>query len=232
MVTQLNGSGGEFEGKTNDQIGEFCLATHRKMAKDVFAIGKAIKVVYDRIGGKKGEFKAWREKYVPYLSKATVYRYLAIAELDPAQIGENEGITELYRRLHILPAKPPADSTPTTGQSGKGTKKAVTKETPTPDSAGVAKVDDTQPSANEIGMAVPTTEPTAREDIQSQDEDMTQEQEQDFREAEVAAALIVAGKLAAKHGVSGDPKNLVAFLGEFGVQPGDIGALNTALAAA
>jgi hypothetical protein len=61
---------------------------------------------------------------------------------------------------------------------------------------------------------------------------MTQEQEEDLRAAEFAAALVVAGKLAAKHGVSGEPKNLVAFLDEFGVKPGDIRALGRALAAA
>lgn len=216
----------------NEEIGEFCRATHRKMAKDVYAIAAAIKVVHDRIGGKKNEFKAWREKYLPFLSKATIYRYLSIAELDPAQIGGNEGITELYRRLHILPAKRPADTTPTTDQSGTGTTTAVTEAAPASNSGGTAKEDDTTPPEDEIGMAVPNSDPTTPQDIQSQDEDMTPEQEQDFREAEVAAALIVAGKLAAKHGVSGDPKNLVAFLGEFGVKPGDIGALANALAAA
>ncbi len=232
MVTQLNGFGGEFEGKTNDQIGEFCQTTHRKMAKDVYAIAKAIKVVHDRIGGKKGEFKVWREKYVPYLSKATIYRYLSIAELDPAQIGETEGITELYRRLHILPAKSPADPTPITDQPGIGTTTAVTEAAPSSNPDGVAKGNDAPPPADEIGMAVPDSDPTSPEDIQSQDKDMTPEEEEVLREMEFAAALVVAGKLAAKHGVSGDPKNLVAFLGEFGVEPGDISALDSALAAA
>lgn len=216
----------------NEEIGEFCRATHRKMAKDVYAIAKAIKVVHDRIGGKKGEFKAWREKYVPYLSKATIYRYLAVAALDPAQIGETEGITELYKRFFILPAKPPADSTPTTGQSGTGTTTALTEAGAASNSGGKAKANDAPPPADEIGMAVTESEPTTSQDIQSQDEDMTQEQEEDLRAAEFAAALIVAGKLAAKHGVSGEPKNLVTFLGEFGVTHGIISALDIALAAA
>lgn len=228
MVTQLNGFGGEFDGKTNDQLGEFCLATHRKMAKDVFAIGKAIKVVHDRIGVKKGEFKAWREKYVPYLSKATIYRYLAVAALDPAQIGETEGITELYKRFFILPAKPPADPTPPSGQPGTGTTTAVTDAAPASNSEGVTTVNNASSPTDEIGTAVPASEPTTSQDIQSQDEEMTPEEEEDLRAAELAAALVVAGKLATKHGVSGDPKSLVAFLGEFGVTPGDIGALDAA----
>jgi hypothetical protein len=225
MVTQLNGFGGEFEGKTNDQIGEFCLMAGRKLAKDVYTIAKAIQVVHQRLKDEKGAFKTWREKYIPFISKATAYRYLTIAELDPTQIGETEGITELYRRLCILPAKPPADSTSPSGKSGTGTTSAVTEAAPVSNSEGVA-------TANEIGMAVPDADPTGPEDIQSQDEDMTPEEEEDLRAAELAAALVVAGKLAAKHGVSGDPKSLVAFLGEFGVKPGDIGALDFALAAA
>ena len=59
-----------------------------------------------------------------------------------------------------------------------------------------------------------------------------QEQDEDLRDMELTAALIVAGKLATKHGVSGDSQSLIAFLGEFGVTPGDIGALANALAAA
>jgi hypothetical protein len=57
------------------------------------------------------------------------------------------------------------------------------------------------------------------------------EQEEDLRDMELTAALIVAGKLATKHGVTGDSQSLITFLGEFGVTPGDIGALATTLAA-
>jgi hypothetical protein len=165
------------------------------------------------------------------LSKATIYRYLAVAALDPAQIGETEGITELYKRFFILPAKPPADSKPTTGQSGTGTTTAVTEVAPASNPEG-AKANEAPPLADEIGRGVPDSDPTTQKDIQSQDEDMTPEQEEDLRAMEFAAALIVAGKLAAKHGVSGEPKNLLAFLGEFGVTHGIISALDRALAAA
>ena len=239
----------------NEEIGEFCLKAGRKLAKDVYTIAKAIKVVHDRIGGKKGDFKAWREKYIPFISKATAYRYLAVAEIDPAQIGETEGITELYKRFFILPATPPVEPTEPSGKSGTGTTTAVSEVAPASNAEGATKANDAPPPAvtevapasnaveaakvndapsptEEIGQTVPENDPTDEEDMQGQDEDMTQEEEEDLRAAELTVAQIVTEKLAAKHGISGDLKNLVAFLGEFGVTLGDINALDRALAAA
>lgn len=229
MTTQLNGFGDGFQGETNEQIGEFCLRTGRKMAKDVYVIAKAIQVVHRRLKDTKGEFGAWREKYIPFISKATVYRYLSVAELDPAQIGETEGITDLYKRFLILPAKPPVEPTePPVVAGATGSSTAVTQTGAASHPGGAATADAAPPTADEIGRSVPDADPTGPGDVQAQDEDSTPEQDAALRAKELAAALVVAGKLAAKHGVSGDPHHLIAFLGEFGVEPEDIGALAAA----
>lgn len=102
----------DFNNMGNDEIGQFCLIAGRKLAKDIHTYATGIKVVHQRMTGKRGEFGAWRKKYVFFLSKATVYRYLAVAEIAPEAIGKDKGLTDLYRRLHILPAKPPAPSPP------------------------------------------------------------------------------------------------------------------------
>jgi hypothetical protein len=178
-------------------------------------------VVHLRLQGQKGEFGAWREQYVPFLSKATVYRYLAVAEIDQEAIGKDEGITDLYRRFLILPTKPPVEPVSATASAVKVFQpdspidEPTTFVVPTP--------------AEEIGMAPPVkAEPTVSRDIQSQDEDTTPEEDEDLRDMELTAALVVIGEKAKLHNVESDPKTLLGFLAEFGVTPSDIAALTAA----
>jgi hypothetical protein len=251
----------DFTKMGNEEIGEFCRATHRKLAKDVYDIAKAIQVVYRRLKGKRGEFKGWRDRYVPYLSKATVYRYLAVAELDPADIRDDEGISDLYRRFHILPAKPPAPTTST------AVAPSATARRNSPASGASDSLDDlisliaSQPGAKQQGLT-PTVLAKMPEgairDVAKQlrstagrpagvsvgdhgpqvgelrayipDEDMTPEEAEDRREMELTLALSVAGDKAKPFPTlaNADPKELLAYLGVFGVRPEDIAALPAA----
>lgn len=251
----------DFTKMGSDEIGEFCRTTHRKMAKDVYALAKAIQVVYLRLKGKgkKGEFKAWRDQYVPYLSKATVYRYLNVAELDPAEIMEGEKITELYRRFFILPAKPPATTPPTTSSVARSTTVGGNR----PQGKATESMDEmirriaSQPGAKKQGLtpAVLTKMPEqAIKDMAKQlqspsgqpagvtdghpatqvselrafipDEDLSPEEAEARRMSEHADALVIAGEKAKPFPslVNADPKDLLAYLGEFGVRLEDIAA--------
>ena len=256
----------DFKKMGNEEIGEFCRATHRKMAKDVYAIAKAIQVVYRRFKGKgkKGQFKAWRDQYVPYLSKATVYRYLAVAELDPADIEKGEKITDLYRRLHILPAKPPTTTrrTASTAVAPSTNGRRNTPAIKAPDS-----MDDlirriaSQPGAKKQGLTPTVLAKMSEESIRDMakqlqppagqaagvtigdhgpqvgelrayvpDEDITPEEAEDRREMELTLALSFAGDKAKLFPslVNADPKELLAYLGEFGVRVEEIAALSAA----
>lgn len=246
----------------NDEIGEFCLTTGRKLAKDVYAIAKAVQVVHERLKGTKGEFGAWRKKYIPFLSKPTVYRYLAVAKLNPEDIRADEGISNLYRRLHILPAKPPTTTPPTAptavARSTKARGKPPAGQTP-------ASVDDlirwiaSQPGAKKQGLTPTVLAQMSEEAIRDMakqlqpptgqpagvtvgddgpqagelrayvpDEDITQEEAEDRREMELTLALSIIGQKAKFHNLQGTPNDLLAFLGEFGVRPEDIAALDVA----
>lgn len=195
------------------------------------------------------------------MSKATVYRYLAVAELDPADIRDDEGISDLYRRFHILPAKPPAPTTSTAVARST----TVGGDRPTghaPDSVDVLiRCIASQPGAKKQGLTPTVLAKMPEEairDIAKQlqspvgqpagviiggdgpqvgelrayvpDEDTSQEEAEDRRDMELTIALSVAGDKAKPFPslVNADPKELLAYLGEFGVRPEDIAALSAA----
>lgn len=258
----------DFTKMGTEEIGEFCRTTHRKMAKDVYALAKAIQVVYLRLKGKgkakKGEFKTWRDQYVPYLSKATVYRYLNVADLDPAEIMEGEKITELYRRFYILSAKPLATTSPTTSTAVAG---STTVGGNRPKGKAPESIDDlirwiaSQPGAKKQGLTATVLAKMPEESIREMakqlrslagqpagvtvgdngpqvgelmvyvpDEDITAEQAENRREMELMIARSIAGDKAKPFPslINADPKELLAYLGEFGVRPEDIAALTAA----
>jgi hypothetical protein len=182
-----------------------------------------------------------------------------VAKLDPADIRDGEKITDLYRRFFILPAKPPATTSPTTSSvarsttvggnlpkgkapesmdemiqriaSQAGAKKqgltptvlakmpeesirdmAMQLHSPSGQPAGVT-VGDPAPQVSELRAFIP-------------DEDISPEEAEARRMSEHAEALVIAGDKAKPFPslVNADPKDLLAYLGEFGVRLEDIAA--------
>jgi hypothetical protein len=81
------------------RLGKFCSTTRKKMAIDAWRFGHALNLA--RAKQDHGQWKEWKEKYVPGLSHTSENRYRRLAEELTEDSLDGKGLTDAYRRLGL-----------------------------------------------------------------------------------------------------------------------------------
>jgi hypothetical protein len=105
---------------TLEQLGEYCRLSEGRQAVHAWRLGWAL--IYAKAKQIHGDWMSWRERYCPWLSHATVNRYMKLAKSFTEEEVEGLGITTAYRKML---GNRPAKAGETVGESANSLKKII-----------------------------------------------------------------------------------------------------------
>lgn len=82
------------------RLGDFCSWGHKKLAVDAWRFGHALNLARKK-NPRKGEWQAWKDKYVPGLGHSSEHRYRTLARSLTEDSLEGVGLTDAYRLLEV-----------------------------------------------------------------------------------------------------------------------------------
>lgn len=86
-----------------ERLGKFCLQSQKRMAVDAWRFGHALNLARAKVD--HGEWKTWKQRYVPLLTHSSEHRYRTLAERLTEDSLQGVGLTEAYRLLDLTYSK-------------------------------------------------------------------------------------------------------------------------------